>query len=177
MFGTLTLYFCFWHGRFKCIDLSFPLMGKRCYAIIANLSWRICLLNLKKINLWKHKIYFLGIYVTKPVINEFQSICQVWNSHFLNLILTLSLSISKHFFIPPPHTPFFQLFSKEVFSLLFKNKSWGRRGHGNWQAVLDTPLCDKVCQWLAAGQWFSPDIPPPIKLTATTYLKYCWKWC
>jgi hypothetical protein len=45
-----------------------------------------------------------------------------------------------------PHTPFFQLFSKEVFSLLFKNKSWGRRGHGNWQAVLDTPLCDKVCQ-------------------------------
>jgi len=22
--------------------------------------------------------------------------------------------------------------------------------------VLDTTLCDKVCQWLAAGQWFSP---------------------
>ena len=25
--------------------------------------------------------------------------------------------------------------------------------------VLDTTLCDKVCQWLAAGQWFSLDIP------------------
>jgi hypothetical protein len=24
------------------------------------------------------------------------------------------------------------------------------------RAVLDTTLCDKVCQWLAAGQWFSP---------------------
>jgi hypothetical protein len=24
------------------------------------------------------------------------------------------------------------------------------------QGVLDTTLCDKVCQWLAAGRWFSP---------------------
>jgi hypothetical protein len=27
------------------------------------------------------------------------------------------------------------------------------------QGVLDTKLCDKVCQWLAAGRWFSPGIP------------------
>ena len=25
--------------------------------------------------------------------------------------------------------------------------------------VLDTILCDKVCQWLAAGQWYSLDVP------------------
>ena len=25
--------------------------------------------------------------------------------------------------------------------------------------VLDTTLCDKVCQWLAAGRWFSQGIP------------------
>jgi len=25
--------------------------------------------------------------------------------------------------------------------------------------VLDTPLCNKVSQWLAAGRWFSPGIP------------------
>jgi hypothetical protein len=24
--------------------------------------------------------------------------------------------------------------------------------------VLDATLCDKVCQWLATGQWFSPAI-------------------
>ena len=24
------------------------------------------------------------------------------------------------------------------------------------RGVLDTSLCDKVCQWLATGQWFSP---------------------
>ena len=27
------------------------------------------------------------------------------------------------------------------------------------QGVLDTILCDKVCQWLAAGRWFSLGIP------------------
>ena len=37
-----------------------------------------------------------------------------------------------------------------------------------------TTLCDKVCQWLATGQWFSPG--PPIKLTVTIWMKYCWKW-
>ena len=27
------------------------------------------------------------------------------------------------------------------------------------QGVLDTTLCDKVCQWLATGLWFSPGTP------------------
>jgi len=27
------------------------------------------------------------------------------------------------------------------------------------QCVLDTTLCDKVCHWLATGQWFSPGTP------------------
>ena len=26
------------------------------------------------------------------------------------------------------------------------------------RGALDATLCDKVCQWRAAGQWFSPDI-------------------
>jgi hypothetical protein len=28
-----------------------------------------------------------------------------------------------------------------------------------WWGVLDTTLCDKVCQWLVAGRWFSPGTP------------------
>jgi hypothetical protein len=37
-----------------------------------------------------------------------------------------------------------------------------------WRGVLNTTLCDKVCQSLDAGRWFSLGIrlPPPIKLTA-----------
>ena len=27
------------------------------------------------------------------------------------------------------------------------------------RCVLDTTLCDKVCQWLASGRWFSPGTP------------------
>jgi hypothetical protein len=26
----------------------------------------------------------------------------------------------------------------------------------SWRGVLHTKLCDKVCQWLARGRWFSP---------------------
>ena len=35
--------------------------------------------------------------------------------------------------------------------------------------VLDTTLCDKICQWLVTGWWFSPVLGchPPIKLTTT----------
>ena len=29
----------------------------------------------------------------------------------------------------------------------------------SWRSVLDTTSCDKVCQWLATGLWFSPVTP------------------
>jgi hypothetical protein len=32
-------------------------------------------------------------------------------------------------------------------------------GTRSWRGVLDTTLCDKVCQWLATGRRFSPGIP------------------
>jgi hypothetical protein len=28
----------------------------------------------------------------------------------------------------------------------------------SWRVVIDTTLCDKVCQWLTTGRWFSPGI-------------------
>ena len=39
----------------------------------------------------------------------------------------------------------------------------------SWRGVLDTTLCDKVCQWLATSRCFSPGtlFPPAVKLTAT----------
>ena len=35
---------------------------------------------------------------------------------------------------------------------------WVRISHRQ-RGVLDTTLCDKVCQWLATGWWFSPGTP------------------
>jgi hypothetical protein len=48
----------------------------------------------------------------------------------------------------------------------------------SWRGVLDTTLCDTVCQGLVTGLWFSPGLrfPPPIKPTGTIWLKYCSKW-
>ena len=49
------------------------------------------------------------------------------------------------------------------------------------ECILDITLCDQVCQWF--GTWHVCgflsvlNFPAPIKLTATIYLKYCWKWC
>jgi len=30
--------------------------------------------------------------------------------------------------------------------------SWS---YGSWRGVLDTTLCDQVCQWFTTGRWFS----------------------
>ena len=45
-------------------------------------------------------------------------------------------------------------------------------------SVLDTTLCDKVCQWLAAGRLFSPGTPVSSSNNTDRHdiLKYCWKW-
>ena len=45
----------------------------------------------------------------------------------------------------------------------------------SWWGVLDITLCDKVCQWLATCQWFSPSTPvsSTIKMTTTIYSETC----
>jgi hypothetical protein len=40
------------------------------------------------------------------------------------------------------------------------------------RCVLDTTLCDKICQWLATGRFFSPD--PPVSSTKKTNPLYSW---
>jgi hypothetical protein len=40
-----------------------------------------------------------------------------------------------------------------------------------WRGVLDTTLCDKVCQWLATRRWFSRVLRfPPVSSTNETDL-------
>jgi len=49
--------------------------------------------------------------------------------------------------------------------------------------VLDTTLCDRICQWLSTGRWFSPGTmfsstnkTDRHDITEIHFL-YCWKWC
>jgi hypothetical protein len=44
-----------------------------------------------------------------------------------------------------------------LYQFLSPLKSWVQISLG--RGVLDTTLCNKVCQWLAAGQWFSLGTP------------------
>ena len=46
-----------------------------------------------------------------------------------------------------------------------------------WWGVLDTSLCDKVCQWLVYGILRRLRFPPSIQLTATIKkMEFHWKW-
>jgi hypothetical protein len=77
-------------------------------------------------------------------------------------------------------SPFFVWHLCFIYTSIFFRKhlsNWDRRGRDNFLCnhclslltlwvriplrwgVLDTTLCDKVVQWLAAGQWFSPGTP------------------
>ena len=44
----------------------------------------------------------------------------------------------------------------------------------SWRGVLDTTLCDKVCQWLATGWWFSPGTPVFSTNKADRHVWYDW---
>jgi hypothetical protein len=44
--------------------------------------------------------------------------------------------------------------------------------HSLW-GVLDTTWCDKVCQWLTVGQWFSSGTPVS-STNKTVWPKYNW---
>jgi hypothetical protein len=81
-------------------------------------------------------------------------------------------------------------------SILFYNWNEGRRGRDRMvvgftitcaisaystKVVSSNPntiLCNKVCQWFAAGRWFSPDtsVSPTIKTYHHNIMKYYWKW-
>jgi hypothetical protein len=41
------------------------------------------------------------------------------------------------------------------------------------RGVLDKTLCDKICQWLAAGRWFSPGTP----VSSTNKTDHCMRIC
>ena len=62
----------------------------------------------------------------------------------VGFIITYAISTYRHYWI------YNYLCNQYLSPLTMWDRTLLRRG------VLDTTLCDKVCQWLAAGQWFSP---------------------
>ena len=77
-------------------------------------------------------------------------------------------------------SPFFSYLSHVFWKLSWSYGSWIYHHLSNqsvpvttdvgsaWRGVLDTTLCNKVCQWLATGRWFPPNTP--VSSTNTTCL-------
>jgi hypothetical protein len=43
-----------------------------------------------------------------------------------------------------------------------------------WWGVLDTTLCDTICQWLATGRWFFPGTPVSSTNKTDHHARYNW---
>jgi hypothetical protein len=98
--------------------------------------------------------------------------CQTYDKH--NRDLSMHIRMNNSMLLTPTY------FYSWMLSRKFKEPSWSW-SYGSWiynylsnqylspltlwvriplrQGVLDTTLCDKVCQWLTAGRWLSPGTP------------------
>ena len=77
----------------------------------------------------------------------------VWISQ-LNLKIFQKLDLNLH-------SIFYLGFGIHILHCIFLNASRAimakcKLESRSWRGVLDTTLCNKVCQWLSTGQWFSP---------------------
>jgi hypothetical protein len=105
--------------------------------------------NIVNSNPFYCKVYSMQLYVINLSVTCGRSVVFVEYSSFLHQKNLLSLIVQ---------------FTKTLIPSPLKLWVWIplRRG------VLDITLCDKVCQWLAACQWFSPGI-----LVSSTKKTYC----
>jgi hypothetical protein len=81
-----------------------------------------------------------------------QHISSPFHKKFVTIVLTFSLKIILRQFLSPFHKDYLttNLNLTTKITLTIKHSSLG---------VLDTTLYDKVCQWFATDQWFSPSTP------------------
>ena len=83
-------------------------------------------------------------------------------NHYTAIIMFCSMIISKHLHAYPLYYQHACMF-RSLYILHLEGPSWS---HGSWiysylcnQCLSPLTLCDKVCQWFAAGRWFSPGTP------------------
>ena len=104
----------------------------------------------KRVLIWRFPLVFMKSYAEKSIV-----IAEIkWQSNTGQSVLKSkglyrtgghSTGLVRRYFV------FTGICNHQYLSLLTL-WVWTPRGRG----ILDTTLCDKVCLWLAAGQWFSP---------------------
>ena len=88
-------------------------------------------------------------------INIFKKMFSPLFSHFIRELSQIHLI----HFIPLPWLSWSWSYGSWIYNSLCNQcrsplKLWVQTR--SWRCVLDTILCDKVCQWLATDRWFSP---------------------
>jgi hypothetical protein len=103
-------------------------------------------------NIYQHNNFIVRMSLTR--YNKFRA------RIFLNLKLLykkLKLNLNKGFCLQIHSTLFFYNWNllQLKFGITEICYDWNLFESCSWRDVLDTILCDKVCQWLTRGQWFS----------------------
>jgi hypothetical protein len=75
--------------------------------------------------------------------------------HLVNKICQW-LATGRWFYLGTPVSSINETDRHNITEILLKVAINTTKPNCSWQGVLDTTLCDKVCQWLATGRWFSP---------------------
>jgi hypothetical protein len=88
----------------------------------------------------------------------------IWNLQFFNNVTINKTKVLGHWAIVVVIVWYLDL-QLHVQSVHITTKAVSLFLH-SWRGVLDTALCDKVCQWLAAGRWFS--LGTQVSSTTTT---------
>ena len=120
--------------------------------------------------------------ISYPLLVYILWLCLLWTFWFHPVSLSYLVSVSSDrlglsfgliailpFGIPQPSWSWWYgnwIYSNLCNQCLSPLKLWNRNQLR--RGVLDTTLCDEVCQWLAAGRWFSPGTP----VSSTN--KYSW---
>ena len=123
------------------------------FNVVINLSWKNYVFNKSKS--WKIKRIF-ELFALKLLPDHIKNMFFLKYNIIIYLVHFISSSCSCYNEDCLALRPFINMvaFIRHVFGTLML---WVRISL--MRGVLDTTLCDKVCQWLAEGQWFSPSAP------------------
>jgi hypothetical protein len=102
---------------------------------------------------------FLGIYLEKNTFKSVQIIFLIQETQWL---LVINFVEPNEIYIEGPSWSWPWLYGSWIYNYLCNQCLsplqlwvWTR----SWQSVLYATLCDKICQWLATGRWFSHGTP------------------
>ena len=119
--------------------------------------------------LHKHIIYNLEVVICKDIVSKFVKVLKE-----IVMYCNIQSFEKDQCSFRGRHGHYYMAFGFTTTCTISAYHHWSCEFEPHWRwGVLDTTLCDKICQWLAAtGQWFPAGtlVSSTNKLTATIYM-------